>query len=385
MRSALEATPARDRRPLTEPDRRPLSWMNISFLAAVHVVAVGGTVLYLATVGASLAAAILALVWTALTIFALSAGYHRLFSHRAYQANPVLRAFLLVFAAGAFQNSAITWASDHRRHHQRVDSPLDPYDARRGFWYAHVGWVLRTGPPATDLWPVPDLERDRLVAWQHRRYLAIATGVGFVAPWLVGWALGDAWGGLILGGLLRLVVVYHATFSINSVAHMVGAQPYSDRDTSRDSFLTALVSMGEGYHNFHHTFPGDYRNGVRPFQFDPSKWTIRLLAAVGLARNLKRTPHPAIARARLRMEARRLEARPLPDGARARLRELRAELEAKYAEWQALLARREKARQQRRQDLRRSLGAEIGRTRRSIRQTYRDWRVLGQSSGLVAG
>ena len=162
--------------------------------------------------------------------------------------------------------------------------------------------MLRKTPVATEVWPVPDLERDRLLAFQHRYYPWIGLVSGVLLPTAIGWALGDALGAFLVAGGLRLVFVYHVTFSINSFAHTLGTQPYSDRNSSRDSFVAALLSMGEGYHNFHHTFPADYRNGVRAYQFDPSKWTIRLLSMVGMTRNLKRTPGRGGA------------ARPPPDG-----------------------------------------------------------------------
>ncbi len=273
-------------------------WSNIAFLAGVHLLALAGGIIYFIFRSPTLGLWLLAAVWTGCTIFALSAGYHRLFSHRSYEAHTALRFFLLIFGAASFQNSAITWAADHRRHHKNTDSEDDPYNALRGFWWSHVGWVLHKTPPAASLYPVPDLEESRLVSWQHRRYPLIGLVVGFLIPTLIGWALGDAWGGLVLAGFLRLIFVYHVTFSVNSLAHLFGRQPYSTRNTARDSLIVALVTMGEGYHNFHHTFPGDYRNGVRAHHFDPSKWGIWLLATVGLARSLRRTPWPAIARAR---------------------------------------------------------------------------------------
>lgn len=354
----------------------PLSWVNVSFLSATHIVAVGGLIAYLAGHGLSWPALALGLVWTALTIFSLSAGYHRLFSHRAYEAHPLMRLFLLVFGAATFQNSALVWAADHRRHHKRVDSPLDPYDARQGFWHSHIGWVLRQTPPATELHPVPDLERDRLVMWQHRFYPLIGGAAGFGLPALLGAAMGDFWGGLVMAGPVRLVLVYHITFSINSLAHMLGRQPYSDRNTSRDSFLSALVSMGEGYHNFHHTFPADYRNGVRSHHFDPSKWAIRLLAAVGLTRNLKRTPPEAVIRARVRMEALRARRRAIPAALRERLDHLQHVLEQKLEQWRALRARLEAGRAQRQRDVLRRLRAELRGARMSFHRSYRDWRQL---------
>jgi stearoyl-CoA desaturase (delta-9 desaturase) len=159
---------------------------------------------------------------------------------------------------------------------------------------------------------VPDLARRRLLIWQHRHYPVIGGVVGFLAPLLLGWAFGDPWGGLIVGGFTRLVFVYQATFAVNSFAHWLGSQPYSDANTSRDSTVTALLTMGEGYHNFHHTFPADYRNGFWPHQFDPTKWIIWVLAAAGLARNLRRAPAQLVERARRRMEERRRSGRPLP-------------------------------------------------------------------------
>ena len=281
---------------------KSLSWVNLSFLSGVHLAALAGGIVYFALSGPpALSIWLLAVLWTVLTVFALSAGYHRLFSHRSYEAHPVMRFFLLVFGAAAFQNSALTWAADHRRHHRSTDTEFDPYNAQRGFWWSHVGWVLHKTPPAEELYPVPDLQKQRLVVWQHRWYMTIGSVAGFLVPGLIGLAFGDFWGGVLVAGLLRLVLVYQVTFSVNSIAHLVGRQPYSTSNSSRDSLLVALLTMGEGYHNFHHTFPGDYRNGVRAHHFDPSKWGIWLCNVVGLARRLRRTPAPAIVRARSRV------------------------------------------------------------------------------------
>jgi stearoyl-CoA desaturase (Delta-9 desaturase) len=354
----------------------PLAPFNIFFLALAHTVGIGGTVYCLATGRVTVVAVVLAVIWSALTIFSLSAGYHRLFSHRAYEAHPVLRALLLLFGAASFQNSALVWAADHRRHHQRVDSPLDPYSIRQGFWHAHVGWVLHRTPNATEMWPVPDLERDRMIVWQHKYYPLWGMLMGLVIPTAIGWAFGDPLGAFIFAGGLRLVFVYHVTFSINSFAHTLGTQPYSDRNSSRDSFIAAVLSMGEGYHNFHHTFPADYRNGVRAYQFDPSKWTIRLLAAFGLTKNLKRTPGLVVLRARLKMDERRLEQRTLPDRIRERGRELRLILEHKLAEWHALLDHKATAESGGDRDRLRRIRLELRRMQRHVHGLYRDWCLL---------
>jgi stearoyl-CoA desaturase (Delta-9 desaturase) len=359
---------------MEDTENTPLAPFNIFFLALAHVVGIGGTVVYAAMGRVSLVACVLAVVWSAFTIFSLSAGYHRLFSHRAYEANPLVRAFLLLFGAASFQNSALIWAADHRRHHQRVDSPLDPYNIRRGFWHAHVGWVLHKTPVAHEVWPVPDLQRDRMVMFQHNYYPWVGMFAGLVIPTLIGWAFGDPIGAFILAGGLRLVFVYHVTFSINSFAHTLGTQPYSDRNSSRDSFIAAMLSMGEGYHNFHHTFPADYRNGVRAYQFDPSKWTIRALAALGLAKNLKRTPGVVVLRARLKMDERRLAQSTLPDRIRERGRELRQILEHKLAEWHALLEAHAASSGDR--DRLRRIRLELRRLQRHAHGLYRDWCLL---------
>ena len=359
----------------TTKESLPLDWRNIALLGLVHVVALGGMAVYVPVHGLSLAAVIIGAVLTVATIFSISAGYHRLFSHRAYEAHPILRFVLVALGAGAFQNSVLAWAADHRRHHGRTDSELDPYDIRRGFWHAHIGWVLRKPDPEIKPVPVRDLERDPLVLWQARHYALIGIAVGIGLPVLLGFAFGDPWGGFIMGAAVRLMIVYHTTFSINSFAHTVGAQPYSDNNSSRDSLLTALVSMGEGYHNFHHTFPSDYRNGVLAHQFDPTKWGLRLLAAVRLANKLRRTPRPAIVRARLRMDERRLEGRLVAPAAQQRLQHLRAAVEQAVTRWHDLVAEYEaKKSAHHARDLLTNLRAQIRTAGRELQTAYACWK-----------
>jgi stearoyl-CoA desaturase (delta-9 desaturase) len=364
----------------------PLDWRNISLLGLVHLVALGGMAIYLPLHGLSVAAAVIGGVLTVVSIFCISAGYHRLFSHRAYQAHPVLRFLLLFFGAGTFQNSVLAWAADHRTHHARTDTDRDPYNARRGFWFSHIGWVLLKDDPDNVRASVRDLERDPLVAWQHRYYGWIGLVSGVALPVLLGFWFGDPWGGFIVGGAVRIFLVDHATFSINSVAHMIGAQPYSDRSSARDSLITALVSMGEGYHNFHHTFPADYRNGVQPHQFDPTKWTLRALAAVGVVRNLRRTPQPAIVLARLRMDEKRLQARGVPPAAQERLHQLRAAIDQAVARWHSLVTQYEAARAEATHQAREaltSLHAEVRAAGRDLQEAYARWKRVIQSPSLV--
>jgi stearoyl-CoA desaturase (delta-9 desaturase) len=231
----------------------------------------------------------------------ITAGYHRLWSHKTYEAHAAIRFLFALGGAFALQNDVLNWASDHRRHHQHVDNnDHDPYSAGRGFWFSHIGWILRHYDSAKDDFSnVKDLQRDPIVMWQHRNYLLLVLIMNIGLPAFIGLLHGDIIAGLLLGGLLRLVLSQHATYFINSLAHMWGTRPYSDNSSARDNTLLALITYGEGYHNYHHTFQWDYRNGIRWWHFDPTKWLIHSLERVGLASGLKRCAPDKIERAKL--------------------------------------------------------------------------------------
>jgi stearoyl-CoA desaturase (delta-9 desaturase) len=273
---------------------------------------------------------------------AITCGYHRLLAHSSYEAHPLLKVAYLFFGAMALQNSALVWAAGHRVHHRFIDDhDRDPYCAKKGFWFAHMGWMLRNYRSGQiDFSGVKDLQRDKLVMFQHRYYVPIALGANFGVPILIGLMLGDVWGSLLLVGFLRLFVSHHVTFFINSLAHMWGSQPYTTENTARDNPVVALLTYGEGYHNFHHLFAHDYRNGVRWWQFDPSKWFIRGMSFIGLARNLKRVPWFKIHRALLDCQFQRVQHRLASHPAKAQLELMRARIAEEYetfmkavAEW----------------------------------------------------
>ncbi len=284
-------------RALQAPAQLRLNWTNTIFLGVAHLAAVAG-VLWMVFGRFSWWTLGLAALWMALCSVSITGGYHRLFAHRAYRASAWVRALFLLFGAAGVQNSALLWSGDHRRHHSFTDTDKDPYDATRGFWWAHIGWVFFDGdrPERDDR--VKDLRDDRLVMWQHRFYVPLALLMGALLPMALGFAWGDPIGALLVAGFLRLTLEWHMTFSINSLAHMVGSPRYNPASTARDSWLIALFSWGEGYHSFHHRFQADYRNGYRWFHFDPTKWTVWSLAKLGAARDLRRTPPASIARAR---------------------------------------------------------------------------------------
>jgi stearoyl-CoA desaturase (delta-9 desaturase) len=234
----------------------------------------------------------------------ITAGYHRLWSHKAYKAHPLLRVIFALGGACALQNDILTWASGHRRHHQFVDNnDHDPYSASRGFWFSHIGWILRNYKSGVeDYSNVKDLMKDPIVVWQKKHYLTLLLVMNIGLPAFLGLVHGDIIAGLLLGGLLRLVLSQHVTYLINSIAHMWGQQPYSENNSARDNPILAFFTYGEGYHNYHHTFQWDYRNGIQWWHFDPTKWMISLLSFAGLTRELKRCNPAQIEKARLELQ-----------------------------------------------------------------------------------
>jgi stearoyl-CoA desaturase (Delta-9 desaturase) len=285
----------------------------------------------------------------AVTGLSITVGYHRLWAHRAFEAHWALQLFHMLFGAMALQNSILVWASTHRRHHKDVDDvDRDPYSIKRGLWFAHIGWMLRDYPSgAYDFASTPDLLKNRIVMFQHDHYLGLAVGMNVIVPLALGYAFGDPWGFLLLGGLLRLVVNHHTTFFINSLAHWWGRRPYSTEHSARDNDFIALLTYGEGYHNFHHEFQWDYRNGIRWWQFDPTKWWIWASSRVGLARALKRVPEFSIKKALLQREFEEKQAMLARAAQGDRLAELQLALQkeleafhATLAHWQKLQAER---------------------------------------------
>ncbi len=271
--------------------RHRINWTTSSFLIGTAALSLTAVPLYLWRFGIDWFQLALFAALFAASGFSISLGYHRLFSHIAFQASWPVRLFTLIFGAGAFENSVIMWSSEHRRHHKHVDHDDDPYDISKGFFYAHIGWLLFKMSPQPPFDNVPDLKKDRLVMWQHRHIHLLAVLVSFVLPAAIGWiwdgAIG-ALGGFLIAGVARVTVLQHCTFLINSACHTLGRQPYSDRCSARDSHLLALFTFGEGYHNYHHEFQYDYRNGVKPWEFDPTKWIIWALSKARLTGNLRR-------------------------------------------------------------------------------------------------
>ncbi|KAJ7581517.1 hypothetical protein C8J56DRAFT_1102718, partial [Mycena floridula] len=247
------------------------------------------------------------IVYYFLTGLGITAGYHRLWAHRSYNAGPFLQYALAMMGAGSVQGSIKWWSRGHRAHHRYTDTELDPYNAHKGFWWSHVGWMLikpRRRPGVAD---VSDLSKDPVARWQHEHYLELLLFMGFIFPTFVaGFGWGDWKGGYIYAAVLRLVFVHHSTFCVNSLAHWLGETSFDDKHTPRDHVVTALVTLGEGYHNFHHQFPMDYRNAIKWYQYDPTKWFIWTCEKLGLASHLKTFPSNEVRKGQLTMQLKRL-------------------------------------------------------------------------------
>jgi stearoyl-CoA desaturase (delta-9 desaturase) len=239
-----------------------------------------------------------------LTGLSVTAGYHRLYAHSTYKIHPVIEAILLFFATMATQGSVLRWAFDHRLHHAFVDTDRDPYSIKKGFWYAHFLWLLEK-PTEIESKVVADLLKRPLLRFQHRFYgplMLLTNGLTFL---FFGWWLNDYLGAFLFVWFVRLFFLHHFTWFINSLAHTWGARTFCQELSAVDNYLISMLTFGEGYHNYHHTFAYDYRNGVRWYHFDPTKWLIWTLSKLGLAYRLRKNQRDFIEK-RLILERKQL-------------------------------------------------------------------------------
>lgn len=220
------------------------------------------------------------------TGMSITGGYHRYYSHLAYKAHPMVERVLLFFATMSAQGSALRWSYEHRNHHAYVDTDRDPYSIKKGFWFAHILWLFWKPKPIENK-VVADLLKNPRLVFQHTYYPYLMFGTNIVVTAFVGWLLDDYLGAFVLSWWSRLFFLHHCTWFINSLAHTWGVRPFSQEESAVDNYCISLLTFGEGYHNYHHTFANDYRNGTRWFHFDPTKWMIWSLNKLGLAHNLK--------------------------------------------------------------------------------------------------
>jgi stearoyl-CoA desaturase (delta-9 desaturase) len=354
--------------------RGSIIWSNLLFFAIWTVATVVAVPWYVATHGVTwMEIAACAGLWLA-TGLSITAGYHRLFSHRSYTASAPVKLLFALFGAAAWESSIITWSAHHRFHHRHVDTDDDPYNAKAGFWHSHIGWLLVRGAKQDDLSNVPDLWKDPICAWQHRHWIAIAVVVNLTVTLGLGFATGHLLGMVVFALLLRVLLLHHFTWLINSAAHTWGSQPWSKGHTARDNWALSLLTFGEGYHNYHHTFQADYRNGPFWYNIDVTKWLIWILARAGLATGLRRVPIDVSLGRRFDQARRDLETllRGLDDRARAALRDRIAPLERLLEE---SLERLEAARTSLHAADVSSPRRAFRAARRSARRAFRQWQA----------
>jgi stearoyl-CoA desaturase (Delta-9 desaturase) len=241
-----------------------------------------------------------------LTGLGITVGFHRLFTHRAFGTNPVVQVVLVALGSMAVQRPLLKWVAMHRRHHQFSDQAGDPHSPHhqgqgilgllRGAWHAHLGWVFKPDPPDLAHY-VRDLRQSRLLCTASALF-PLWVAIGLLIPAVLGGLLTGTWlgvlFGLLWGGLARIFLVHHVTWSVNSVCHLWGCRPYPTGDRSRNNFLFGVLSLGEGWHNNHHAFPTSARHGLRWWEIDASYWVIRTLALLGLAWKVKLSTEQAL-------------------------------------------------------------------------------------------
>jgi stearoyl-CoA desaturase (Delta-9 desaturase) len=252
-----------------------------------------------------------ALAWSDIAVFLImyistglgvTVGFHRLFTHRSFQARRWVRATLAALGSAAIEGPVVSWVADHRKHHAFSDRYGDPHSphvdhghgwkgALMGLMHAHVGWLFIHSQRAAKQRYAPDLLKDPTIAFINRTFPWWVAG-GLVAPFFLGWAIGGSLStgltGMLWGGLVRMLVLHHATYSINSVCHFFGRQRFDTGDESRNVFWLAPFTFGESWHNNHHAFPTSARHGIGRWELDPSAMVIWALERVGLAWDVKR-------------------------------------------------------------------------------------------------
>jgi len=267
----------------------------IGYMIIVHVSALIG--LYLVVMGRvrHFATFLLTLFFAYLSGLGITAGCHRLWSHRSYSAKWPFRLFLMICASMANQGSIYHWVRDHRIHHKHSEKGADPHNAHLGFLYAHIGWLLVSKNPDTvkegQKLNLEDLHKDDLVMWQKRMHPYFDNFVCFMLPGMLSMLWGESyWTGVFVAGALKYVLILHITWLVNSAAHMYGYRPYDSNIGPAENFLVAVLSGGEGYHNWHHVYPFDYAASEFGFlkDWNPTKLVIDLAASVGLVDNRRR-------------------------------------------------------------------------------------------------
>lgn len=365
----------------TLPQKSAIHWAVLGFIAGYHILLLVSLPLYLWFFTPSWQLIVITLLVMGATLISITMGYHRFYAHKTYRAKQALEVPLLFFGTAAIQGSALKWAYDHRLHHKFVDGEGDPYGTQKGFWHSHILWMLKADDGIEDRF-VRDLLENPLVRLQHRHYALLATVANVLLVLLAAAITGDLLGAFVFVFLLRLFLSHHSTWFINSLAHIWGSKPYSTEHSAVNNFILALLTYGEGYHNYHHTFSGDYRNGVRWYQFDPPKYFIWLASKLGLASDLQRVNRVAIHK-KLVAADRKLMLEHLKNVELMTVSEMVTRMEQTYESLTEKLSRmktdldryRALKQDQAREEMK-VVKARIREMRRNIREDMREWEAI---------
>lgn len=282
--------------------KKGFNWASGLFIIGYHLLLLVALPVYLyLSLPVTLGLVISCIAIYAICGLSITVGYHRYFSHNSFKTNRVIEAILLLFGTLATQGSALRWSFEHRLHHAYVDTDKDPYSIKKGFWYAHFLWLFEPDIPINNK-VVSDLLKSPLIHFQHKYYPYLMLAVNALVILAFGALFGNFFGAFLFVGLIRLFFLHHSTWFINSLAHVWGSRSYSKEHSAVDNYLVSLVTFGEGYHNYHHTFANDYRNGTRWYHFDPSKWVIWSLNKLKLATNLRKVNSLAVKKKQLLVE-----------------------------------------------------------------------------------
>ncbi len=361
---------------------KQINWAPVLFLTSYHLLLFVLFPLYLYYHSPSTALIITTVILFGLTGISITAGYHRYYAHRCYRTNSGVEAVLLFFATMAAQSSALRWAFEHRIHHAHVDTEEDPYSVQKGFWHAHCLWILNK-PAPVEAKVVPDLLKNKLVMFQQNYYKYLMFGTNALTVLFFGWAFNDYFGAFVFIGLLRLFALHHCTWFINSLAHMWGEKPFCQELTAVDNYFLSLLTFGEGYHNYHHTFANDYRNGIHWFHFDPTKWLIWSLNKVGLAHGLKRMD-PVTIKKREIIESKNILLEKLTKSCHQKKEELETlvhelsdQIVTKVAQFNQLKAKYIAAKKENpSRDLLKELRLELKSYKKSLKQDWQQWMTI---------
>lgn len=234
--------------------------------------------------GAPRGALLLCAASYALRVFGITGGYHRYFAHKSYKTGRVFQFALAVLGCCATQKGPLWWCGTHRRHHAYTDAPGDPHSPRDGFYYAHQGWIFDPQWQGTPGELIRDFARYPELRWLNQWHIVPPLALAVACWWIGGFA------GLVWGYSVSTVLLWHVTYSVNSISHLFGLRRYETDDTSRNNPLVALLAFGEGWHNNHHYYPASARNGFRWWEIDATYYALRVLAAVGLIWDLREPP-----------------------------------------------------------------------------------------------